>query len=137
VGWPARSEYNHLILAQETRLLLEQELTADGGRVVCWRSERLLRHLYTPFMAPDSDPPGYEIPDAQIEWQTTPGAAVETADIEVDGAYYGRMLVQKAAHYGATQRPVLWACTPKRAALVEQAIAPYTNIRLFVLHTLS
>src|SRR5947209_11646004 len=50
VDWPPPAEYEHLALAQETRLHLEHELgdTTAERAILAWRSDYLLRHLYPP-----------------------------------------------------------------------------------------
>ena len=130
LGWPSRGEYHHLVLAQETRLLLEMRLAAQGGVLLQWRSERL-RHLSPPQTNPQ------DIPDAQVEWRAASSSLVEVVDIEIDGQYFGQMLAQKAAHYGDHPGRVLWACSSDRAALVGAAIHPYPNIELLILPALA
>ncbi len=127
IGWPSRREIDHLILGQALRLLLEAQLLREGGALLGWRSERLLRHQ---LLAAGT---GADIPDAEVDLCRSPGATVETVDVEIDGQYYGQMLAHKAARYGAQPGPVLWACRPARASLVGAAIRPYSNITLIVL----
>lgn len=133
IGWPSNGEYTHLILGQETRLLLEQQVAAQGGEILEWRSDRLLRHLRSPADGEDS----HEIPDAEVDVRTGSRQAVETWAVEIDGQYYGAMLAAKAAHYAEHPYPVLWACRPQRAATVYAAVRQYSNIQLLVLNTLS
>jgi hypothetical protein len=127
IGWPRYGEMAHLILGQETRLLLETRLAVTGGVLLAWRAERLLRHLYLRAQMHG------EIPDAQADFCLAVGDPMETVDVEIDGQYYGQMLARKAAGYGAHPRRVLWACLTQRAALVEAVIAPYPNVELLVL----
>jgi hypothetical protein len=127
IGWPSQREMAHLILGQEVRLLLDQQLRREGGALVGWRSERSLRgQAHTRHNAAD-------IPDAEATFYRAPGGTVETVEIEIDGQYYGQMLARKAARYGTHSRPILWATRPARAALVGAAIRPYPNITLIVL----
>lgn len=129
VGWPHPQDFAHLLLGQEVRIHLEHQLAHanQGGTIRAWRTDYLLRHLYPPTQTQDA------IADIQAEIQRTATSAPELLHIEIDGAYYGALLAKKAAAYGAQATPVLWACLPRRAARVRQAIAPYPNIELLIL----
>jgi hypothetical protein len=130
IDWPPPAEYEHLALAQETRLYLEQQLanSAAGGAILAWRSDYLLRHLYPPTGTRE------HIPDVQIELRRTPQQAVETYQIEIDGGHYhGKLLARKVAQYGAQPHKVIWACRTHRAARIARAIQPYPNIQILAL----
>lgn len=43
VGLPPANDMKHRLMANEVRLLLEEQLYADGGRLIGWHSERELR----------------------------------------------------------------------------------------------
>jgi hypothetical protein len=134
IDWPPPAEYEHLALAQETRLHLEQQLaqSAAGGAILAWRSDYLLRHLYPPIQT------GEHIPDIQAELCRAPGQAVETYQIEIDGGHYhGKMLARKVAQYGAQPHKVIWACRPNRGARIARAIQQYPNIRILALNLAS
>jgi hypothetical protein len=130
IDWPPPAEYEHLALAQETRLHLEQQLaqSATGGAIRAWRSDYLLRHLYPPPQTQE------HIPDIQAELCLGPRQRVETYQIEIDGGHYhGKLLARKVAQYGAQPHKVIWACRTHRAARIARAIQPYPNIQILAL----
>jgi hypothetical protein len=130
IDWPAPAEYEHLALAQETRLHLEQQLAqaAAGGAILAWRSDYLLRHLYPPTGS------RVHIPDIQVELRAAAQQTVEIYQIEIDGGHYhGKMLARKVAQYGAQPHKVIWACRPNRVARIARAIGPYPNIGILAL----
>jgi hypothetical protein len=135
VGLPGPGELAQQLLAQEAYLHLAAEIHAQGGELVAWHAERDLRsafrraqrradHQHTAL-------PDWEIPDAQAIITTQNGNTLEL-DIEIDGQYYGQMLRQKAARFGAGGRPTLWVCTPARARIIQRVTQLYTNIRVLV-----
>lgn len=126
VGWPSHAEYNHQVLGQQTRLVLEAELAATGGSIRQWRSERYLRHIHPPSE-------GHLIADAEIDIQQPVEGVIELVMIEIDGEYYGAMLQEKVEKYGAYAQPVIWSCLAHRAARIQQAVAPYPHIRVLPL----
>ncbi|HET7081103.1 MAG TPA: replication-relaxation family protein [Chloroflexia bacterium] len=129
IDWPPPAEYEHLALAQETRLYLEQQLAnSAGGAILAWRSDYLLRHLYPPTGTQE------HIPDIQAKLCFGPRQRVETYQIEIDGGHYhGKMLARKVAQYGAQPHKVIWACRTHRAARIARAIQPYPNIQILAL----
>jgi hypothetical protein len=128
-GWPHHREYAHLLLGQEVRLHLEQQLAraGQGGQILAWRTDYLLRHLTPPSQTQE------EIADVQVELRRTATSRLEVLHVEVDGSYYGTLLETKAAAYGTQQVPVLWACLPHRATRIRNAVAAYPNIEVLTL----
>jgi hypothetical protein len=128
-GWPHPREYAHLLLGQEVRLYLEQQLACagQGGQILAWRTDYLLRHLLPPAQTPE------EIADVQVELRRETASPVEVLHVEVDGGYYGTLLEAKAAAYGTQPGPVLWACLPQRVARIRKAVAAYPNIDVLTL----
>lgn len=130
IGWPPPAEYEHLALAQETRLYLEDHLadTTVEGMILAWRSDYLLRHLYPPSQTQQ------HVPDVQVELRTSPTQSPETYQIEIDsGHYHGKMLEHKVRQYGTQAQKVIWACRADRVARIERAIQAYPNIQVLAL----
>ncbi len=74
---------------------------------------------------------GNEISDGQGVLEHPDGHQT-TFEVEIDGAYYGRMLRDKVAGLARSGKPVLYVTTAGRAATIRQAIASHTNISLLV-----
>jgi hypothetical protein len=126
VGWPHPQEFNHLLLGQEVRLVLEARLArvGHGGEILAWRTDYLLRHLTPPAHSPDA------IADIQAEFRQTARSQPELLHIEIDGAYYGARLSSKLAAYGSLAGRVVWACLPPRVERLRHAAAAYPNIEV-------
>jgi hypothetical protein len=135
IGLPLPYERMQQLLSQEAYLRLAAEAQFAGGTLVAWRSERELRgDLREPGHTPapiGQHPPLEEIPDGQAVITNADGT-IMTFDVEIDGQYYGRMLLQKAQHYGQGGHPTIWVCTAKRAPIVQRATRAYPNIRVLV-----
>jgi hypothetical protein len=135
IGLPLPYERTQQLLSQEAYLLVAAETQAAGGTLVAWRSERELRGELRTAGRTATQVSWYplldEIPDGQVVIANTDGSTT-TLDVEIDGQYYGRMLRQKAEHYGQGGRPTLWVCTTNRAPIVERATRAYPNIRVLV-----
>lgn len=160
VGLPPSNDIEHRLLANEVRLRLEEQLYADGGRLIGWHSERELRAdcgrevarrvRVTANMPAAKDlstvnahgagfKPGIvgrkqlDIADARAVIQSCDGT-IQEIDIEIDGQYYGRMLQEKAESLGRGSRPVLWACSgPGRVATVTRVVLGFPNITVMQL----
>ncbi len=135
VGLPAPAEIAQQLLAQDAYIEIEAQVRREGGRLVGWRSERELR---AEFVRSRSNPQQREralstmsIPDAQAMIITAHGE-MEIIDIEVDGAYYGKMFWQKAKRLSESGHQVVWVCTQARASYVQKAVTDYPNIRILL-----
>ncbi len=131
---PLKARYQQL-LAQEAYLCIEAEAHAAGGTLHQWRGERELRRdfvraQHAAIRSRQPLPTG-EIADGQVVLVGADGL-LEEIDVEIDGQYYGQMLRDKAARFGAGGRPTLWVCQANRVRTVGAAIAPYSNIRLLI-----
>lgn len=132
-GLPSPSEIRQQLLAQDAYLILEAQLHEQGGKLLEWRSERQLRAklLRARHRArQDSESlAAMSIPDAQVDILSTTGER-QTLYIEIDGAYYGKMLWQKAKYLAEPGHAVIWVCTQARADYVQQAVSAYPNISI-------
>lgn len=136
VGLPTHLEMKQQLMAQDAYLLLDAQIQREGSRLVEWRSERELRaefrrrnaatrrkgELWSPL----------DIPDAQATVITGQGQE-ELLYIEIDGAYYGKMLCEKAKCLAGSGHRVVWVCTQERAPYVEKALACYPNIQVLLI----
>lgn len=136
IDLPSLAEVRQQILAQEAYIRLEAQLSEQGAELVGWKSERVIRAgtltLYRRDRQQMHTPMQLDIPDAEATVRMA-GGELQILCIEVDGAYYGKMLCQKAASLAKAGHPVIWVCTQARACCVQQAIAEYPNIQLLIL----
>lgn len=133
VGLPPHSEIRQQLLAQDAYIALEAQVQEEGGVMLEWRSERqlrakLLRTRHSAKLSRGALAP-MSIPDAQVEILPTIGEH-QILYVEIDGAYYGKMLWQKAKCLAETGQQIVWVCTPNRADYVRQAVASYPNIQV-------
>lgn len=139
VGLPPPAEIGQQILAQEAYLRLEMQAREQGAQLVGWKSERALRaellrshhHMLRPG-ARGEDLLQRDIPDAEVVILTASGER-QILYVEVDGAYYGKMLWQKAGGLAKSGHPVIWVCTLSRADYIRKAVAEYPNIQVLSL----
>ncbi len=135
IGPPLPYERTQQFLSQEAYLRLAAEAQIAGGTLVVWRSERELRSDMGArgqvAARVEQHPTVDEIPDGQAVIANADGTTTKL-DVEIDGQYYGRMLRQKAAHYGQGGHPTIWVCTANRAPIVQRATRAYPNIRVLV-----
>ncbi len=144
IGLPAPAEIKQQLLAQEAYLMLEAQVSQQGGKLVEWKSERELRAEFRRAQvtvrhnrvrlspsSPELMMSPVEIPDAQLVISTARGEH-EILDIEIDGSYYGNMLWEKAARLGRSEHRIIWICTEQRAEYVQAAVANYPNITVLV-----
>lgn len=187
VGLPSAGEMKQSVLATAVRIRIEEQLQAEGGRLIGWKGERELRadcgrevakrvrasgnaRTVTPTPSSVTSPPNggigggrdrrdgggggtgsgsnggsgdsgqrraaqqkhLDIADARAIVQTADGA-IQEIDIEIDGQYYGKMLQAKAASLCCSSRPVVWACSTSRVAIVTRAVQDYPNITVMEL----
>jgi hypothetical protein len=133
VGFPAPAGITQQLLAQDAYLWLEAQVRERAGQLTSWKSERELRaeFLRAEHIARRSGKltSSVEIPDAQATIMTAQGEE-QILYIEIDGAYYGKMLWQKAKGLAKSGQQVLWVCTKARANYVRKAVAEYPNIQV-------
>lgn len=131
IGLPSIAELRQQLLAQEAYLKLDAQAREQGGQLVDWQSERQLRAevLRTQRLLKHSGQPVFqaEIPDARAVI-AFPHKQHEVLYIEMDGAYYGKILCQKAISFAASGQKVIWVCTEARVKYVQEAVANYPNI---------
>jgi hypothetical protein len=132
-GLPPAGEIKQQLLAQEAYLRLEAQVHIEGGRIVEWLPERRLRAslMSARYRAKQSGArlSQVSIPDAQVEIVSAKGER-QLFYVEIDGAYYGRMLRQKAYALQESGHRVVWVCTKGRAGYIGRAVAPYRNIEV-------
>ena len=127
---PGKRDCEQQLIAQFTRLYLEEKLPEVGKRLIGWKNERELRGEAIKKMQQKLGQRGLVrfgklggIPDgeAQILEETT--GEVITLSIEIDGQYYGRQFEEKVKEIASFGQPGLWVTTSRhRAARVEQAL---------------
>ena len=137
MGLPSLAEIRQQLMAQDVRTVIEREIHESGGQVVEWQYERHLRAELRRKLARARgrvrEQMPVDIPDARATICTATGS-VELLDIEVDGAYYGKMLCQKAKCLSKSGRQVVWVCSAERAGYLQEALAGYPNIRVLAVH---
>jgi hypothetical protein len=116
--------YRALILAQEARLHIEQQLAAQGGAILHWQPE--------PF------PPGGRgttLGGAHVLLRPGPNEDPRVVHVVVHDPASAPPgdLAARAAAYHQEAHPVFWVCLPSRAADLEPYITGYPNIAPLVL----
>lgn len=129
VGPPPPAEIRQQILAQEAYLRLETQAREQGAQLVGWKSERALRAELLRPVGRGEALLQVDIPDAEVVILTANGEH-QILYVEVDGAYYGKMLWQKANGLAKAGHPVVWVCTLARANYIRRAVAEYPNIQV-------
>ena len=141
IGLPNHAEMKQQLYMQDALVRLEENLEARGAVLVEWRSERELRGeqrreqiaLKGRAAGSRSRLDFEDIADAQAIIEEGDGS-VTTLDIEVDGAYYGRMLANKLSNLGRSGRPTLWVTVgARRAARIRREVeeAGINNIEVW------
>ena len=141
LGLPSLGEMKQQLYMQDTFTRLEKVLEARGAKLVEWLSERALRgaqrreQIALKGRAEGSRSPlNYEdIADGQAIIQEADGS-MGVINIEVDGAYYGRMLEKKLSDMGRSGHPTLWVTVgADRAARIGREVeeANIDNIEIW------
>ncbi len=133
VGLPALPEMRQQLMAQDAYLALQARIIGEGRKLVDWWTERELRARLkrrgpTDMRREEARFP-VEIPDAEAVIVNTHGE-VEILYVEIDGAYYGKMLWQKASGLSKSGHQVVWVCTQARTERIRQAVAGFRNIQV-------
>ena len=135
MGLPAPAEIKQQLTAQDAYIQLDAQVQDSGGRLVEWRYERELRAEATSKHQKARGRQGYglssDISDARATVITSEGV-VETLYVEIDGAYYGTMLCEKARRAANSGERYIWVCTQERAEYLRKALAGYSNINVLV-----
>jgi len=116
--------YRALILAQEARLHIEQQLAGQGGRILHWQ--------------PDPFPPGGRgttLGGAHVLLRPGPNEDPRVVHVVIHDPASAPPgdLAARAAAYHQEAHPVFWVCLPSRAADLDPYITGYPNIALLVL----
>ncbi|MEI6044387.1 MAG: replication-relaxation family protein [Chloroflexota bacterium] len=125
------AEIKQQLLAQDAILKLEQELIVQGKVLVDWKQEREIRSLLKR-QQKKGDTSQLEVPDAQATVRDETTGEIYKVEIEVDGAYYGKMLQSKINRFAASNKPTIWVTTSDRAAMIITKISNHPNITLLV-----
>lgn len=123
VGLPASHEICQQLLAQEARLFLEAKLRTEGGRLLSWQNEHVLRSEAHQRNKPNGSNFGGAwagIADAVALVSDRQGRSGKVL-IECDGAYFGRMLQAKLQALAECGYPALWVT--ERAGRIRQELA--------------
>jgi hypothetical protein len=135
IGLPSAGEIRQQLLAQDAYLALEAWAREQGAELVSWSSEREMRASFhrtrRSSIRRSRQVTAHDIADAQAVVLTADGERL-LLDIEIDGAYYGKMLKDKAARLGKSGRTVIWVCTQEREASIRRATNDYPNILVLV-----
>ncbi len=128
---PGTQEMRQQLDAQDARSALEKYLSRLGQRLLDWQSEREIRSEALSLRALIIKERGYELtqeelaglpelPDARATIEPAPGDETYRVDIEIDGAYYNRMLKRKINgfldNHCQTGRSLVWVTTTRRRA---------------------
>lgn len=136
IGLPANIEIKQQLMAQQARIRLEGQLSAEGKQIIEWQNERQLRRETVRKIKSGVSTLSAlsEIADARMTVNGEDGRTYRQ-EIEIDGEYYGQMLKTKLEGYGRKDILVLWVTTLKRAARIRDEIskAGATNISLLLL----
>jgi Replication-relaxation len=117
---PAKHELKQQLIAQDVRLKLEQDLTAQGKKLTVWKNEHQLRsEVYHATGIKFGNSAG--IPDARAVIEDSKGK-IEEIDIEVDGGYFGKMLNAKLDALVHGGRAGIWVTTKGRANRIIQIL---------------
>jgi DNA-binding PadR family transcriptional regulator len=130
------SEVKQQLLAQEAIIKLEKEWAEQGKELVNWKHERELRsemkQKQGKFKKVTTNQPQVEVADAQATIRDNTTGEIYEVEIEVDGAYYGKMLKGKIDRFAASNKPAIWVTTPDRAEMIANRISSHPNIQLLV-----
>lgn len=135
-GLPPVAEIKQQLLAQDAYLKLVELTHEESSELVEWHPERQLRagalRRYAKLRRGTLPLMSIEIPDAKAVVITRHGER-ETLYIEIDGAYYGKMLQHKASYLASLAGPgcrVIWVCTSDRVRQVQAVVAQYPSIEV-------
>lgn len=113
---PAYNEVHQQLMAQQARFFLEDRLKRVGLELAGWLNERQLHSQARRQQRPGTRAwgPLGGIADAQAVIVDPATGETSTLNIEVDGAYYGKILRNKIATITSAGKSTLWVTTPDR-----------------------
>lgn len=122
---PAYNEIHQQLMAQQARFRLHQQLKKHGLELSGWLNERQLHSQARLKQRPGTRAWGRigGIADAQAEIMNPATGEIENRNIEVDGAYYGKVLRQKIAGIARAGIYTTWVTTPNRANRIHREIS--------------
>ncbi len=122
---PAYNEVHQQLMAQQARFRLEERLKDCGQELAGWLNERQLRSQARLHQKPGTRAwgalPG--IADAQAVILNPHTGEIVNQNIEVDGAYYGKVLRGKIAGIARAGISTIWVTTPDRAKRIGSEIS--------------
>lgn len=121
---PAFNEVHQQLMAQQARFRLIERLEKQGLKLAGWLNERQLHSQARRKLQPGKRAYGRigGIADAQASILNPATGEIESRNIEVDGAYYGKVLREKIAGIARTGTRTTWVTTPERAARIIREI---------------
>lgn len=121
---PGFTEIHQQLMAQQARFRLVEQMEAQGLKLARWLNERELHSQARLKQKPGSKAWGRigGIADAQATILNPATGEIESRNIEVDGAYYGKMLREKLAGIARAGISTTWVTTPGRAARINREI---------------
>lgn len=122
---PAYNEVHQQLMAQRARFLLEGQLREQGLELAGWNNERKLRSQARLQQHPGSRAWGAlgGVADAQAVIVNPANGATNLLNIEVDGAYYGKVLHNKIAGIASAGNSTIWVTTPDRVSRISKEIS--------------
>lgn len=123
-GLPSAGEIYQQLMAQQARFRLQKRLKERGLELAGWLNERQLRSQARLQRKPGTRAWGSlgGIADAQAVILNPATGEIVNHNIEVDGAYYGKMLRNKIAGIARGGIYTIWVTTPNRASRISDEI---------------
>jgi|APThiThiocy_ev2_2_1041544.scaffolds.fasta_scaffold47747_2 DNA-binding PadR family transcriptional regulator len=121
---PAYNEVHQQLMAQRSRFILEEQLKGRGLELIGWNNERKLRSEARLQQHPGSRAWGAlgGVADAQAVIVNPATGETNLLNIEVDGAYYGKVLREKIARIASAGNSTIWVTTPDRATRISNEV---------------
>lgn len=137
-GLPRSNQLREALDAGDAWIIIEHALVQRGEKIMSWKSEHEIRSEAFAERASQEQALGRrftpteiaalpELPDARLRIQSADGSNIYRLDLEIDGAYYNKMLKRKVAGLHAnsltTGSGVIWVvATAQRGQRIEQEI---------------
>jgi hypothetical protein len=122
---PAYNEVHQQLMAQRARFKLEEQLKNRGLELAGWLNERELRSQARRKLHPGARAWGAlgGVADAQASLVDPATGETSTLNIEVDGAYYGKVLLNKIKAIASAGKTTIWVTTPDREKRIRSEIS--------------
>lgn len=122
---PAFNEVHQQLMAQQARFILEGRLREQGLELAGWLNERQLRSQARLQQRPGTRAWGAlgGVGDAQAVIVDPATGETTNQNIEVDGAYYGKVLRNKISGIVSAGKSTIWVTTPDRSSRIESEIS--------------